>query len=105
MSSWSAVTPHPNSTKIPARCSAATSSRAAASSSGSIATLPAASIASRSIPAANASPSRSPGASAARSSSSRSTTSLRRLTSSNAPHAPYPEGIGLASSQPPLAYR
>ena len=41
----------------------------------------------------------------ARSSSSRSTTSLRRLTSSNEPHEPYPAGIGLASSQPPLAKR
>ena len=57
VSSWSAVTPQPNSTKMPARCSAARSSRAAASSSGSIGSIPAASIASRSMPAAYASPS------------------------------------------------
>ena len=48
---------------------------------------------------------RPPASAAARSSSSRSTTSLRRLTSSNDPHEPYPAGIGLASSQPPLAKR
>ena len=93
VSSWSAVTPQPNSTKIPARCSAAQvlalrRPRAAAA----IGSIPAASIASRSMPAAYASPSsrssRRPASAAARSSNSRSTTSLRRLTSSNEPHAP-----------------